>query len=128
MAETDKNLKEAFAGESKANRKYLAFANQAMKEGKPEIAQLFMEAAGAETTHALSHFEVMGEVGNTEENLEEAAEGEDYEIEEMYPNFIEQAKEEGREDAAKSFKMAMEREKEHRKMFQEALEKFRNSE
>ncbi|MEF8846845.1 MAG: rubrerythrin family protein [Candidatus Paceibacterota bacterium] len=124
MSKTDKNLKKAFAGESKANRKYLAFANQAMKEEKPEIAQLFMEAAGAETTHALSHFKVMDEMGDTEENLKEAAQGEDYEIEEMYPNFIEQAKEEGREEAAKSFRVAMEREKEHRKMFQKALEKF----
>lgn len=124
MSNTEQNLQDAFAGESKASRKYVAFANQAMKDGKPEIAQLFMEAAGAETTHALSHFEVMEEVGSTEENLREAAEGEDYEIEEMYPNFIEQAEKEGREDAAKSFKMAMEREKKHREMFQKALEKF----
>lgn len=125
MSKTDENLKKAFAGESKANRKYLAFASKAENEGNHEIAQLFREAAGAETTHALSHFKVMGEIESTEENLKESAEGEDYEIEEMYPKFIEQAKEEGREEAVKSFKLALEREKHHREMFKKALEKFR---
>jgi len=122
---TEKNLRDAFAGESQANRKYLAFANKAMEENMPEIAQLFMEAAGAETTHALSHFNVMGGIKTTKEHLEEAANGEDYEIEEMYPKFIEEAKKDGREDAARSFKLALEREKNHREMFRKALEEIK---
>lgn len=124
MTQTDENLKKAFAGESQASIKYLAFAIKAMEEGLPEIAQLFMEAAGAETIHALNHFKVMGSVKSTKENLKEAAEGENYEIEEMYPKFIEEAKAEGREDAVKSFEVAMEREKHHREMFREALKKL----
>lgn len=123
-SKTDENLKAAFAGESQANRKYLAFAAKAMEEGKPEIAQLFMEAAGAETTHALSHFKVMGGAKSTKENLKQAAEGENYEIEEMYPRFIEEAKTEGREDAVKLFQLALEREKHHREMFRDALKKL----
>ncbi len=92
-----------------------------MQEGSPEIAQLFMEAAGAETTHALNHLKAMGTVKSTKENVREAAEGENYEIEEMYPRFVKEAKSEGREDAAKSFELALEREKHHREMFREAL-------
>lgn len=122
---TAENLKKAFAGESQANRKYLAFAAKAMEERLPEIAQLFMEAAGAETTHALNHLKVMGGVKSTKENLKEAAEGENYEIEEMYPRFIKEAKAEGKEDAAKSFEIALEREKHHREMFRKALEELK---
>ena len=124
MQNTDENLKKAFAGESQANRKYLAFALKAMEEGLPEIAQLFLEAAGAETIHALNHLKVMGGVKSTKENLQEAAEGENYEIEEMYPEFIKEAENEGRNEAVKSFKLALEREKYHREMFREALKKL----
>lgn len=80
MGKTDENLAAAFAGESKANRKYIAFAMKAMEEGRPEIAQIFLEAAGAETAHAISHLKAVGAVKSTEENLKEAAEGEEYEI------------------------------------------------
>lgn len=125
MTKTDENLKSAFAGESQANRKYMAFAAKAMEEGMPEIAQLFMEAAGAETAHALNHFRVMGGVRSTKENLKAAAEGENYEIEEMYPRFIKEAEKEGRKDAAESFSIAMEREKYHREMFRKALKELR---
>lgn len=125
MSKTDDNLFEAFSGESRANRKYFAFAIKATQEGLDEIAQLFMEAAGAETVHAINHLKVMGGVKSTKENLREAAEDENYEIEEMYPRFIKEAKAEGREDAAKSFDIAREREKRHREMFREALEKLK---
>ncbi|MAG50935.1 rubrerythrin [archaeon] len=125
MTKTDENLKAAFAGESQANRKYLAFAAKAMEEGLPEIAQLFMEAAGAETTHALNHFRVMNAIKTTKENVEQAAEGENDEIEEIYPRFIKQAKAEGRDDAVETFTIAMEREKYHREMFREALKKLK---
>lgn len=125
MSKTDENLAKAFAGESQANRKYTAFAMRAMEEGHPEIAQLFMEAAGAETTHAINHLKVMGMVKNTEDNLKVAAEGENYEIENMYPEFIKQAENDGNKAATESFRIAMEREKHHREMFRKALEELK---
>ncbi len=125
MATTDEHLKAAFGGESQANRKYTAFAERAMQEGHPEVAQLFLEAAGAETTHALNHLRVMGGINDTCQNLEEAAYGESYEIDEMYPKFIAQAEQEGRHDAADSFRLALDREKHHRQMFREALERYK---
>ena len=121
MTKTDENLKIAFADESQTNIEYLAYAHQAIDEGLMEVAQLFREAAGAETVHALSHLKVMGVVNMTKENLTEAAEGESLEILTMYPKFIEEAESEGREEAAKSFRIAYEREKHHRAMFRQAL-------
>ena len=125
MARTDENLKIAFASESQTNIEYLAYAHKAMDEGLIEIAQLFREAAGAEIIHALSHLAAMGVVKTTEENLSEAAEGEDMEIVSIYPKFIMEAESEGREEAAKSFRLAFEREKHHRAMFQKALRQLR---
>ena len=121
MARTDENLKIAFASESQTNIEYLAYAHKAIDEELMEIAQLFREAAGAEIVHALSHLKAMGVVGTTKENLEEAAEGESLEILSMYPKFIEEAESEKREEAAKSFRIAFEREKHHRTMFRRAL-------
>ena len=121
MSKTDENLKRAFASESQTNVEYLAYAHQAMEEGLMEMAQLFREAAGAEIVHALSHLKVMGVVKSTKENLREAAEGESLEILSMYPKFIEEAESEGSEEAAKSFRIAFEREKHHRSMFRQAL-------
>ena len=86
-----------------------------------EIAQLFREAAGAEVVHALSHLKAMGVVKTTKDNLKEAAEGESLQIISMYPKFIEEAEREGRQEAADSFRIAFEREKHHRTMFQQAL-------
>ena len=122
---TENNLDAAFTGEARANRRYVAFAYQAMIDGHPEVAQLFLEAAGAETIHALSHLRVLGGIGTTEQNLDESANGEGYEIDEMYPRFIQQAEQDGRLDAAASFRLAVEREKHHREMFQKALSDFR---
>jgi len=121
MMRTDDNLRIAFASESQTNIEYLAYAHKAMDEGLMEIAQLFREAAGAEIVHALSHLKAMGVIRTTKENLTEAAEGESLEILSIYPKFIEEAESEGREEAAKSFKIAFEREKHHRAMFQQAL-------
>jgi len=121
MSKTDENLKIAFANESQTNIEYLAYAHKAMDEGLIEIAQLFREAAGAETVHALSHLQAMGVLRTTNENLNEAAEGEDLEILSIYPKFIEEARSEGREEAVKSFTIAFEREKHHRAMFRQAL-------
>lgn len=121
MTQTDENLKIAFTNESQTNIEYLAYAHKAMDEGLVDVAQLFREAAGAETVHALSHLKVMGVINTTKENLKEAAEGENLEILSMYPKFIKEAEREGREEAAKSFRIAYEREKHHRAMFQKAL-------
>ena len=125
MTKTETNLQAAIAGEAKARLEYTAFAMQAMQEGHPEIAQLFLEAAGAETIHGISHMRAAGEVGMTIDNLDEAANGEDYEIEEMYPRFVREAEEDGRSDAVASFKLALEREKHHRAMFKEAFSAFK---
>jgi rubrerythrin len=125
MTKTETNLQAAIAGEAKARLEYTAFAMQAMQEGHPEIAQLFLEAAGAETIHGISHMRAAGKVGMTIDDLDEAANGEDYEIEEMYPRFVREAEEDGRSDAVASFKLALEREKHHRAMFKEAFSAFK---
>jgi rubrerythrin len=91
---TQDNLKQAFAGESQANRKYLAFAENADHEGYRQVAKLFRAAAAAETVHALNHLRIMGAVSKTIDNLKRAIDGETAEFKEMYPNFIEQAKKE----------------------------------
>jgi rubrerythrin len=121
---TDENLKIAFSDESQTNIEYLAYAHRAIEEGYVNIAQLFREAAGAEVVHALNHLKTMGVVRNTRDNLREAAEGEGLQITSMYPKFIEEADGEGRTDAAESFRLAFEREKHHRAMFQQALKKL----
>ena len=125
MTKTDENLRTAFADESQTNIEYLAYAHKAMDEGLMEIAQIFREAAGAEIIHAIGHLMVMGVIKTTKENLKEAAEGEDLEIMSMYPKFIEEAEREGREEAAKSFRLAFEREKHHRAMFRQALKQIK---
>jgi len=86
MTQTEKNLKEAFAGESQANRKYLAFAKQAEKEGHPQVAKLFRAAAEAETVHAHAHLRTLGEIKNTADNLQAAIDGETHEFKSMYPD------------------------------------------
>jgi rubrerythrin len=125
MSKTDENLQHAIAGEAEARLRYTAFAMQAMQDGHPEIAQLFLEAAGAETIHGIRHMRAAGGIGSTRDNLDLAANGEQNEIEEMYPRFIKEARAEGREDAAASFEMAVERERHHQAMFREALAAFK---
>ncbi len=108
MSKTMEGLQAAFAGESQANRKYLAFAEKADKEGFPQAAKLFRAAAAAETIHAMSHLRTMGGIKSTVENLEEAAGGENYESVTMYPDFIKDAEAEGEKAAIHSFEKAME--------------------
>ncbi len=122
MTKTQDDLMAAFAGESQANRKYLAFAKKAEEEGFPQIARLFRTVAHAETIHALSHFKVSGKVSSTAENLKSAIEGETYEFTTMYPDFIADAETEGEARAVKSFINAMEVEKVHEALYREALE------
>ena len=121
MPTTHENLAVAFAGESQANRKYLAFARAAEKEGFPQVARLFHAAAEAETIHALAHFQNMGGVGTTLENLKSAVAGETYEYTEMYPPMVEQAVQEGHK-ARVMLGFANEAEKVHARLFREALE------
>ena len=116
------NLKEAFAGESQANRKYLAFARKADEEGYHQVAKLFRAAAAAETVHAMNHLEAMGAVNSTEKNLREAIAGETAEFKEMYPGFIEEAEAEGEEQARWSFDVANKVEKIHAELYQNALD------
>jgi len=120
MPTTQENLAVAFAGESQANRKYLAFAQAAEKEGYAQIARLFRAAADAETIHAHAHLRNMGGVGSTLENLKAAVAGETYEYTEMYPPMVEQAKAEGHR-ARTMLGFANEAEKVHARLFAEAL-------
>jgi rubrerythrin len=119
---TQENLQAAFAGESQANRMYLAFAAKAEAEGYAQIAKLFRAAAAAETVHALSHFRVMKGVGDTKRNLQAAIDGEGYEFKEMYPKFVEEAKSEGQNGALVSFRNAMAVEQTHFDLYTKALE------
>ncbi len=120
MATLD-NLRIAFAGESQANRTYLAFAEKADADGYPQIARLFRAAAAAETVHAHAHLRVMGGVKTTAENLQSAASGEAYEFEGMYPPFLAEAKAEGNKEAAMSFRNALAVEEIHHALYTNAL-------
>jgi rubrerythrin len=121
---TEKNLLEAFAGESQANRKYLAFSRQAEKDGYPQVAKLFRAVAEAETVHALTHLKTVGEVKSTAENLKEAISGETHEFTEMYPEMIKVAKDEGNKAAERSFNYANQVENVHATLYKKALEKL----
>ena len=115
------NLKEAFAGESQANRKYLAFAKKADADGYPQVAKLFRAAAAAETVHAHTHLRVLGGVQETTENLKAAVEGEGFEFQEMYPKFVAEAEAEDNKAALRSFYMAMAVEEIHHDLYSKAL-------
>ena len=128
MGSTAENLKEAFAGESQANRRYLAFAKKAEQDGLPVVARLFRAAADAETVHALAHFRVMKGVKSTTENLEAAVAGEGFEFQQMYPGFLQAANQEGERAAVNTFSNALEVEKIHYRLYSEALEKARAGE
>jgi len=121
MSETENNLKQAFAGESQANRKYLAFAKKADEEGYPGVAKLFRAAAAAETIHAHNHLEVLKGIKSTLENLKEAYGGEHHEFSEMYPGFLETSKAEKNNAATRTFHWANEVEKVHGKLYKEVI-------
>lgn len=118
---SEQNLKDAFAGESQANRKYLAFAKQADTEGYAQAARLFRAAAEAETIHAHSHLRALGGIKTTRENLKEAISGETHEFTNMYPAMIAAAEEEGAAQALRSFRYANEVEKVHAELYGKAL-------
>jgi rubrerythrin len=128
MSKTEQNLQEAFAGESQANRKYLAFARQADREGYTKTAKLFRAAAEAETVHAHAHLKTLGGIKGTAENLKEAISGETHEFKNMYPPMIEAAVEEGNKAAERTFSYANKVEKIHAKLYQDALDNLDNQE
>lgn len=125
MSYTDDNLQKAFAGESQANRKYLAFAKKADGDGYKQIAKLFRATAEAETVHALAHLSKLNGVNSTEDNLREAITGEIYEAKEMYPAMVIHAREDGNTVAETGFRWANRVEEEHATLYKEALEKLK---
>jgi rubrerythrin len=125
MSTTQENLKGAFAGESQANQKYLAFAREAEREGFDNVAKLFRTTAMAERIHAEGHLSALGGISSTAENLQAAIGGETYEHTEMYPPMLEQAVADGH-PAKRMFAFALEAEKIHAVLYQKALEAVRN--
>jgi rubrerythrin len=121
MSKSLKDLKDAFAGESQANRKYTAYAQKAEADGYPQIAKLFRAAAAGETVHAIAHFKAMDGVKTTADNLQDAINGENYEVVSMYPGMIADAEAEGDRRALVSFKNAFAVEKVHEALYREAL-------
>ncbi len=122
MSKSVDNLKAAFAGESQANRKYLAFAKKAEADGYPQIAKLFRAAATAETVHAINHLKAMEGVLSTADNLAAAIAGENFEVESMYPPMLAAAGEEGDKKAERSFRLALEVEKVHEELYRKAAD------
>ena len=121
MTKTERNLWSAIIAEAMANLKYNAYAHRALEEGHPEVAQVFQEVAGAETIHGMNHLRVSGGLDTTEVNLRTVTEGESKEYSTMYPKMIQDALDEGRQDAADSFALAMDRERHHLEVFTNAL-------
>jgi VIT1/CCC1 family predicted Fe2+/Mn2+ transporter len=124
LGRTEKNLWNAIVGEAMAYLKYNAYAHKALEEGHPEVAQIFQEVSGAETIHGLNHLRVAGEVNSTLQNLRDVTIGESKEFSTMYPRMIRDALAEGRQDAADSFELALERERHHLAVFTRALEQL----
>jgi rubrerythrin len=120
-SQSEKNLRDAFAGESQANRRYLAFAKKAEEEGHKQVAKLFRAAAEAETVHAHAHLRALAGVKSTKENIQEAIHGETHEFKSMYPAMIAKAKEEGQKQAEISFDYANQVEKIHAALYEKAL-------
>ena len=121
MSKTEQSLKEAFAGESQANRKYLAFAAKADQEGYPQVARLFRAAAEAETIHAHNHLRALNGIKSTKENLQEAIAGETHEFKKMYPEMLAEAKADSQKQAEISFDYANQVEKIHAALYENAL-------
>ncbi len=128
MSKSEEDLKEAFAGESQANRKYLAFAKKADQEGYKQVGRLFRAAAEAETVHAHAHLRNLKGIKSTAENLEEAVAGEVHEFQHMYPQMIEDAKAEGNKGAEMSFDYANQVEKVHADLYKKALDNLGKNE
>lgn len=122
MSKSEESLKEAFAGESQANRRYLAFGVKADQEGYPQVARLFRAAGEAETVHAHNHLRALKGIRSTKENLQEAISGETHEFKSMYPEMIEAAKADGNKEAERTFNYANEVEKIHAQLYTKLLD------
>jgi len=118
---TKENLKKAFMGESEARNKYTYFASVAKKEGYEQIASIFLETADNEKEHAKMWFKELEEIGNTEDNLANAANGENYEWTDMYEGFAKDAEEEGFTELAKKFRLVAQIEKRHEERYRALL-------
>jgi rubrerythrin len=127
-SKTEKNLKEAFSGESQARNKYTYFASQAKKEGYSQISKIFEETANNEKEHAKIWFKLLNGISNTVENLKSAAAGEKYEWTEMYVQFAKEAEEEGFHDIAYLFRSVADIEKRHEERYQNLLSNILNNE
>ncbi len=127
MSKSEDCLKEAFAGESQANRRYLAYAAKADEEGYPQVARMFRAAAEAETVHAHNHLKALKGIRGTKENLEDAISGETHEFKTMYPEMIEAAKGDGNKQAERTFNYANEVEKIHAQLYQKLLDTLGSS-
>ncbi len=123
---TEENAQNAYAGESQANRKYSVFAEKADAEGYPNVAKLYRAASEAEAVHAKRLLFILGQVGSTEENLKKSVEGENYEFTTMYPEFVQQAKDEHKNEASIVFTHAMKAEEVHANLYLQALESVRS--
>ena len=119
---TEDNLKDAFAGESQAHMKYLAFSKKAEVENLPNISRLFKANSFAEEIHAVNHLWALSGIGKTADNLQEAIEGETFEVEKMYPDYIKVAQEEGEKGAENSTRWALAAEKVHAGLYKKARE------
>ncbi len=119
---TEKNLQDAFCGESKAAMKYSIYSEVADRNGFPNVSELFKAIAYAETVHATNHYQNLGMIKSTSGNLEDAIEGEHYEVNEMYPVFNEVAKFQNERGAEVSTRYALEAEKIHESLYKSALE------
>jgi rubrerythrin len=126
LEKTSENLKNAFAGESQANRRYTAFAQKADEEGFSQVAKLFRAAAEAETVHALNHMRALGEVKSTADNLETAISGETFEYKKMYPDYLKTAKNEQNTQAAWSFNVANQVEQVHANLYSKAAKALKD--
>jgi rubrerythrin len=125
---TEDNLKAALAGESQANRTYLAFSRKAAEEGHPQAAKLFRAAAEAETVHALKYLELLGRINGTADNLKDAIGGETHEYVEMYPDFVNRASEEGKGKAKLAFSWALKVEEGHANLYKDILKRLDDKE
>lgn len=128
---TEQNLRAAFSGESQAHMRYLIFAEKAEKEGNHNAAKLFRAISYAEKVHAMNHLKVLGDIQNSSENLQAAIDGENYEVNEMYPVFHETAKLQREKSAERSTLWALETEKIHAAMYskaKQAIDSGKNSE
>jgi rubrerythrin len=124
---TEENLKAALAGESQANRTYLAFAKKAEEDGYPQAAKLFRAAADAETIHAMTYLERLGKIKDTATNLKEAIGGETHEYTEMYPSFVDAAAADGDGNSKLAFRWALRVEEGHANLYNDLLEKLDNA-